>query len=459
MDIILGTQASERNKQVVADYYGLGGGPLVTLEVLASKYKVTRERIRQICAPSRIARLSPPPFAPTLDAALDLVRDSVPELKANLEKELRNQNLIQDATTIESVKRIANLLHRETDFEVLGPETTTFVLPKTQADQLARIERTARKIVSKFGAAVIDDVLERCDIALSDEKAEQLITAAVGSMTGFRWLDKTTGWFWFESGRSRLRPRIRKVLAVCKRINVGELRAAIRRDYRLRGRVPPKRILLEICRQMPDVAVEAQDIIATIDDDPQELMRGDEAILVGLLQDCGPVCRMEDLQKLALNAGVSRPSFWRCLQFCPTIARYGPCVYGLTGAAIQPGFVESIAGVRRLSQVVQDHGWTDDGRIWIAYRISQGAIESGVIGVPAAKRDFLQGQFSLKSERGADIGKLTVKQASAWGLGPYFRRTGVEKGDYLLMAFHLTDKTASVTFGDEGLLERYQEAA
>jgi hypothetical protein len=372
---------------------------------------------------------------------------------------LRKQRLIRDKTTIDGLKRVANFLRRDADFECIGSDASTFVLPKTQAEQLPKIEQTARKLVSKFGAAVMDDVLERCGVALSEDKAEQLITAAVGSMAGFRWLDNATGWFWFDSGFSRLRPRIRKILSICENINVGELRAAIRRDYHLHGRVPPKQILLEICRQMPEVTVEGHDVIAVADDDPMELIRGDEAILVELLQDYGPICRMEDLQKLALGAGVSRPSFWRCLQFCPTISRYGPCVYGLTGATIQPGTIESMAGVRRPAQVIQDHGWTDDGNIWIAYRISQGAIESGVIGVPAAKRDFIQGQFSLKAEPGAHIGQLTVKQASAWGLGPYFRRSGVEKGDYLLMVFQLSARTTTVAIGDEGLLEQFREAA
>jgi hypothetical protein len=307
----------------------------------------------------------------------------------------------------------------------------------------------------------MDDVLDHCDIAIAEDKAGQLIDIAVGSMKGFRWLDKSTGWFWFDGGQhSRLRPRIRKVLSICGRINVGELRAAIRRDYHLHGRVPPKRILLEICQQMSEVAVEGQDVVSITHDDPMELIRGDEAILVELLQDYGPVCRMEELQKLAGMAGVSHPSFWRCLHSCPTIARYGPCVYGLTGAVVQPGVVESLARTRRSTNVIKDHGWTGDGHVWIAYRISKGAIESGVLGVPAGKRDLIQGQFSLKAEHGSDdIGQLTVKRSSAWGLGPYLRRSGVEQGDFLLMVFQLTNRIVTVSVGDEGLLDQYGDAA
>ena len=461
LDILLSKNAAERNKQVISDYYGFGGSPLVTLEVLGTRYKLTRERIRQICAPTKLAKLPLAPFAPALDSAMSLIKDSLPESAKKLEKELESQGLIRNGTTLDGLKRIAHVLRRDAQFECIGPTNSKFVLPKAQVAQLSKIEQMARKLVSKFGAAVIDDVLERCDITISEDKAEQLIVVALGSMKGFRWLDKSTGWFWFDSGHfSRLRPRIRKVLSICGRINVGELRTAIRRDYHLHGRVPPKRILLEICRQMEEVTVDGQDVVAVNDDDPMELIRGDEAILVELLQDYGPLCRMEDLQRLAGEAGVSRPSFWRCLQFCPTIVRYGPCVYGLIGVRVQPGVVESMAGVRRSTRVITDHGWTGDGNVWIAYRVSQGAIESGVVGVPSAKRDFVQGRFRLKTEPGDDeIGQLAVKDASAWGLGPYLRRSGVEEGDYLLIVFNLGKKTASMRVGDEGLLEQYQDAA
>ena len=117
--------------------------------------------------------------------------------------------------------------------------------------------------------------------------------------------------------------------------------------------------------------------------------------------------------------------------------------------------------ISRQERVVQDHGWTLEGAIWVSYRLSGAAIESGVVGVPAAKGIHLQGSFQLLDSRhSAEIGKLTVKDASAWGLGPFFRRGGgVEKGDFLLMVFNLHDRTATVSVGDEGLIERFQDGS
>ena len=461
LDILVSSNASCRNRKIVECYYGLGGGPLVTLEVLGKRYGITRERVRQICAPTEIAKLPSLPFAPALDAALALIRDTLPETSTNLQRALVEQGLFEEGTTIESIQRISHILGRKNEFQCIGTGAGQFVVHESQASLIPEVERMARKLVGRSGAAVIDDILEHCGISLPDDKATRLITVVAGSMKGFRWLDKTNGWFWFggESG-NRLCHRIRKALSVCHRIGVDALRAAIRRDYRMRGRVPPREILLEICRQMAEADVVGDEVIAAVMEEPLDLLRGDEARLVALLQEHGPICRVQELQTLALESGMSRASFWRCLQVCPTIARYGPCVYGLTGARIQPGEVEEIGGFRRTTRVIQDHGWTANGDIWIGYRISQAGIKSGVISVPVVKREFIQGKYSIRlSGHDEEMGTLTVKESNAWGLRPVLRRVGAENGDYFVIVFQLTTKVAVIAVGDEGVIEQFQNSS
>jgi hypothetical protein len=460
VDLIISSHAQPRNKRLVEEYYGFYGQPLVTLQVIGDKYKVSRERIRQICAPTKIVKLPRSPFAPAIDSALSLIRDNMPAPSSILEEQLVEQRIIKEGTTLHSVKRVALFLRREVEFEFIGSEASSLILPTVQIGYLKQVEQTARKLVSKLGAAVIDDVLERCEITLPEDRARQLVTIAVGSLDGFRWLDQAAGWFWFESGQyTRLRPRIRKVLAVCGEIDVGELRAAIRRDHRLQGRVPPKKILLELCRQMSEVGVDGDRVFARPPEDPLTLLKGDEARLVGLLIKHGPVCQREALQVKAMDIGMGIPSFWRCLQFSPTISRYAQGVYGLTGAKVTPSMIESLIKRRPVGRVIQEHGWTDDGRIWIVYRVSSASLDSGVIGVPAAKRHLIQGEFQLESERGQAVGTLNVKESAVWGFRSFLHRSGTEANDFLLIIFDTAKRTATARIGDAGLIDAFQEAA
>lgn len=276
------------------------------------------------------------------------------------------------------------------------------------------------KLVAKSGAVTMDEIRARAGALSPTSLSAAAIEAVVKCCEGFRWMDEEGGYFWLDNGRpNRLRRRIGRVLSVAPRIAVEELRAAIRRDRRRGGPIPPACALLELCRQLPECRVNGNDVLATNPVHPLDLLRGHEATIVGLLLKHGPVCPREHLQELAAKAGVAAPSFWRCLTVCPTITRYAPGVFGLTGATILPGQIESLILSIARARALQDHGWTEEGRVWIAYRLSQAAIATGVIGIPAPKRPYIEGAHELRTGAGEIAGKLVVRGSLAWGLASH----------------------------------------
>ena len=75
---------------------------------------------------------------------------------------------------------------------------------------------------------------------------------------------------------------------------------------------------------------------------------------------------------------------------------------------------------------------------------------SGIITVPAGVKKVLQGDFKVRDEQGVELGTLRVRDsASAWGLGPFFRRRGGEPDDYLRIDFDLTARSAAVRVGQQ----------
>jgi len=347
-DLIVGQRAPSRNSGLVAEYYGFHGQPLQSLQAIGARHGLSRERIRQICAPNRITRLPQPPFAPAIDAALALVRDQVPASRSRIERLLVERHLVEAETTIECLLRVGRFLRREADFAFLGTGKSAFVVSPAEFGPIKQVESTARRLVFNYGAAAIDEVLERCGDCLPKTNARGLVVAAVELLTGFRWLDVETGWFGFDgSHHTRLRQRIRKVLSVCGPIDVEELRSAMGRDFRWSDRIPPKGVLLELCRQMREVVVDGEFVKAKVKGGSAALLRGAEAKIVEIFLKHGPICRLENLQHLASEAGIGDHSFWRCLVNCPTISRYAPRVYGLVGAKATPALIESPPNRRR----------------------------------------------------------------------------------------------------------------
>lgn len=100
------------------------------------------------------------------------------------------------------------------------------------------------------------------------------------------------------------------------------------------------------------------------------------------------------------------------------------------------------------TRVLADYGWLPDGRIFLSYKLSEGSLANGIVSIPAGMKSYLQGEFRLLIADGQSAGRLVVKDNSAWGLGPFFRRRGGEPGDYFQIIFDTKQGLASVHLCD-----------
>lgn len=141
----------------------------------------------------------------------------------------------------------------------------------------------------------------------------------------------------------------------------------------------------------------------------------------------------------------ARRSHHHRLAYSPVLARYAPGVYGLRGAQIPPGLAESLVESRRRTRVLADYGWLPDGRIHLSYKLSEGALSNVIVSVPVGMKSYLQGEFKLLIADGQCVGRLVVKDTQAWGLGPFFRRRGVEPGDFFQILFDTKQRLASLS--------------
>jgi hypothetical protein len=85
-------------------------------------------------------------------------------------------------------------------------------------------------------------------------------------------------------------------------------------------------------------------------------------------------------------------------------------------------------------------------------------VTAGVLSVPSALRDLVTGTYTLVTEQDHPVGSVTLKGSAMWGVGPYFRRWGVEEGDFVVVTLNLNERRATIASGTEELLLRYQEA-
>lgn len=448
---------SKRAWQALELRLGLGGEGPKTLQGIGDQLGLTRERIRQFEKKfsDRLERRQV--WAPAFDKTVRALQHALPLTEEGAQELLhREQQLKQNETlSFQALLRVGELLRKKLPFEV----AEGFLLPAGTAEAASALGVVARKLITHWGTTTVGELCAVLDEEGKGEIDDQTVRTILDSMAGVRWLDREDGWFWIEgTARNRLLNQVEKIMSVAGSIGIGELRDGVGRHHRMKGFRPPREILARLCEDT-GIYQRSGDIIVGGSDLPdwRQILGKNEATIVSVLFDEGPVMRRDELERRAVDEeGLNRSSFFVYLSYSPVLERYAPGVFGLRGAPITAAEVKAMIPSRVRTQVLQDHGWTQDGKVWIAYKISPSGQASGVLGVPSVLDDLLRGSFALTSEDGRQVGTAVVDD-SMWGLSPFFRRRGVETGDYVVVIFDVADGTATIATGADDLLLRVQK--
>jgi hypothetical protein len=445
---LLCLEPNERNRGAALMHFGWQGNGPRTLEEVACELRISRERVRQICR-RQLERLEGTrPYLPVLDRTLKVSEGTVPCLESVLEDVLHAKGLTKRRFLLEGLRHAAEATGRACPLLLEQAGDHMYAVPANMRGVTKLVSHIARKSISHWGVATIEDIAAQASTAAGREVPGQFASAVLSVHHGFRWLDQPSGWFWLEStARNALLNQIEKVFSACSRVHVSELRAGVSRHHRREGFAPPQRVLLQLCAQSGWCRVEGNFVSAVRPLDHQLVLNTTEAAIVDVLKENGGILTRQQLEDLCIARGIKRDVFYVHLTYSPVIARYAPSVYGIRGLNIAPGYAESLVTERRPRRVLQDFRWTSDRRIQLIYKLSKGGLSNGIVSIPAAMRSYIQGPFSLQAGDGERIGQLVVKGTQAWGLLPLFRRRGGEPGDPLTICFDLQAKTVTVEIG------------
>jgi hypothetical protein len=443
----------ERNREVVIGYYGWADGRRHTLAQIGARYGMTRERTRQICA-KLVKKKNPGTIlAPVMDRTLAFLAKRLPRAADALERELAEAGLTAVGLRMENVAGGAALLDRPVLFAIVRVGDGKLAVEPGQADVPPSVVESAKKEIYYHGLATVKQIERTLARKFPGRASTVLVSEVLQLIAGFCWLDRQRGWFRLLSVSQHGLPRaIDKILAVAGEVRVRDLRAAVGRNHRMWKVPPPESVLLEFCRQSPGMRVEDDRIVPDPPRDWRETLRGVEAQLVEILKRHGPVMERGALEDLCVGAGMNRFSFHAFIASSPVIAQFGHSVYGLLGSSVSKQTVQSLILRRRTerapTRVLDGHGRTDDGKVWLRYRLSKAASTYAVITVPSALKNVVSGKFKLLTSDGHHVGTLAAKDGRAWGLGAFLRRHGAKVDDRLAITLDLEARTAVISMGE-----------
>jgi len=414
---LLSFEPRARNREMAAVYLGWDGNGTHTFEEVGSQYGMTHEGVRQATRHVVGNLKAKRPFLPVLDRVLQAIAEEIPCPVERIESMLAEQNLCREGFQFAGVISAAEITGRVCPFIIEESDGLRFAFPRDQHGVVKILLQLARKSISRWGAATVEDIAAQVSEQVHRDLPAKLFRAVLCADQGFSWLDEPSGWFWLKSTtHNALLNQIQKVAVVAPRIHISELRAGVSRHHRREGFAPPQRVLLALCAQAGGYGIEGNFVVANKSLDRREVLSDTESIIVDVLHEHGSIMQRPKLEELCVGKGLHRDTFQIHLSYSPVIVRYARGVYGLRGAQIPPGLAESMVEMRRKTRVLSDYGWFPDGRIFLSYKLSKGSLSNGIVSVPAGMKTYLQGEFRLLIADGQSAGRLVVKDTQAWGL-------------------------------------------
>lgn len=476
----------ERDGLMMIRFMGWDGKPPRTLEEVGQEFGLTRERVRQLAVrfERRVRQRSiAPGFLLSAHAALAHL---VPCAVAVVEKRLRESGAGIAGLHLGGVLRAMELFGHGTPYSIHRTgDLAGFVCDSDSEELVRRTVQEARRSTSRRGcfrlAALVAAISDRVGRAVEIE----LVRRVIDGHPEVEWLDAAREWGWApEVSRSRLFRVIRQVLAVAPRVDLAELRAAIRRDLRMDGFSPPRKVLEAIVRGLPwaefdGVHVRARGEIADLVPD------SNYAILRDALAEAGGVTDRYSLVDACCERGMNINSCQLLLTYCPIVVPLGSQVFALIGADVPPGTIERLRPKATVGRVLKDHGWTDDGWPWVAMVASRSVIVNGLLNMPQGLRGYVQGSFTVRTpgqslgtlpfddpvtDEGGDAGddteqvteehvntsEIRVNGVMVSGLRSPLAELAAEVGDTIILVFDPASRTVRLEIGDEVLRSEFQ---
>jgi hypothetical protein len=446
------TGASSRNVDLILDYLGWSGCPPKTLEAVGSELGITRERVRQIVAKATARmRARPAPFP--LRKAAALVRKAIPIDRDGFAKLMAAHGLGDEPFSPGGLQQALELYRLEVPFELDGRQA---LIPTGAADAVQHASVLANRIISARGCVHIDDLVEAEPIL--QNLGARTVAFVLDADPRYQWLDDEHTWLWRGAGegggRNRLVNTIIRVMAVARRVELSELRTAIRRNLRMEGFAPPLGVLREVCASLPFVEVADQTVCRVEGALAwNEVLGSVERTLADVLKEYGPVMsRLEFLEK-CLQRGMNINTFGVFGTYSVVISRPASGLYSLVGAEIPPGTIEEIKQLRERASAFVDSGWTQDGQPFLCWKISNSILYNGIATIPSSMQRVLQGQWSYRTRESATDGQLEVRESTCWNVRKLLLNLGAEIGDLLAIWFDLETRTVRAMVGSDELAE------
>jgi len=327
LELIFPPRTDPRKRKIAGTYLGLDGEPPRTLESVAVKFGMTRERVRQIALPFEKSLEQAVGQLLWLEEALSVVSKRVPCRSGDAEQTLQAKGIVTSPLSIETLLKLADRAHLKHALTIPLGTQVVFTEQLSHFIEEARVE--ALRQVSHWGVADRSEIIEKIKLTITDED-EKVFWQGLPSVV---WLCPERKHLWLPTGKNAVANRLAKILLIARELSQQEAYDGVFRDNRVSGERLPFTVFATFCRQYAWCEVNGEYVRAG-SGVPVSSDVSDDDKLVELLRETGGTAWRQDLWTKARSIGIGRPSFERLLSDSNLIIRHGENLYAIIGTPV-----------------------------------------------------------------------------------------------------------------------------
>jgi hypothetical protein len=289
--------------------------------------------------------------------------------------------------------------------------------------------------------------------------SEQFTEAAVRTVGRFEWLNQEKGWFWYmpDHGQSsnRMVGQIKRVLAVTPRVQLTELRSAIRGEDRWGSFAPPLNVLASICKRLLFVHLDGDTVARGPGVRWDGTLGANEMTLLNVLQTHGPVLSREEFSERCRERGMNENTFNHFTSSSAILKEPVSGMFALVGATIPARTIDNTGAACTVdSSASANHGCLSEGRVFLAWKLQLSNLQSGVLRLPEPANTLVEGDYKLNTVTNCELGPIQIRQRACWDVRRLLHYAGGEPDDTLVIVLSLRDRRATGILGDETVVGR-----
>lgn len=392
---------------IIIDLYGLDGTGTKTLELTGNKFKLTRERVRQIekkfLEKLKLINIK----SKKIENLYNLLNDLIPIKTNEFENLLKEKKIVKNILTSDTLLSLINLFYKKDDFDITKYYQYS-IIQKKDDKKIKNIISFISKKINSFSFINLDFICKEFEVKKNN------ILSIVKIDKDYDVIDDN--WIYLKNKNGNyLYNALTKIFNVTNKINKFQLEKALEKARGLKHDIKFD-VIKKYCEKVfnaftneNEIIVDQNQIDKYVFNTSKSILSDNEKHIIKIFKD-KKLKNYFELENDLVKVGISLGTVGFLINWVtPIILKLAPQTFCLVGTEITTDEIDEFEkrfNKKDRKNVEAEYDYIDENKIKVTYEINLKNKSGNRFIIPRTLKAHLYGDFSIKNS----VDKITINK-------------------------------------------------